>query len=301
MQQTFTLTVNKNEVDKLPWYKVMTELNYTKVESKTEYELGRFTRDGLIVVIYTSGKVVMQGKSATQAIVDEIQKSIHGGDDKVTEKDFIPHIGVDEVGKGDYFGPMVVCAAFVDEAGLELAKKLGVTDSKKLTDAKMLEIYGEMANAVEHEVLVIQPKEYNKIYAKVKNVAVLLAQKHAESIENLLESLENKKIECNEIVIDQFSKRKDRVTSLLGPIAKTKKFTQFHKGESDVAVAVASVFARAVFVLEWQKMEDKYGMKFPKGASNVIEVGKRFYRNNGLDGLDTVAKVSFKTTKSVTS
>lgn len=302
MQQTLTFSVNKKEVDKYPWAIVMAQLSYTQEQSKTEYELGRFTKNGVVVVIYTSGKVVIQGISANEKNVTDIKDALFGDihSENSVDGNYIPHIGVDEVGKGDYFGPLVVCAAFVDENGVKLANELGVTDSKKLTDDRMLEIYAEMAGTVEHEVKIVTPNRYNEIYAKVKNVAILLAQKHAESIEDLLKKLESKDIECKEIVIDQFSKRADRVTSLLGPLAKKRKFTQFHKGESDIAVAVASVFARAVFVLEWQKMDEKYGFNFPKGASNVIDSGKMFYRNHGIEGLREVAKISFQTTKKIT-
>jgi ribonuclease HIII len=114
-----------------------------------------------------------------------------------------------------------------------------------------------------------------------------------------LKDLQEKGIECKKVVIDQFSSKKSRVVDELGPLAKGVKFVQFHKGESDIAVAFASVIARAIFLEELGKMNEEYYFTFPKGASNVITAAREFVKKNGVDELEKVAKTSFKTTKKV--
>lgn len=301
MQQTETLKINTKTLNIGEVGVKLADLGVLIESPKTQYELARFKGDRGVVVIYTSGKVVIQSKDTTSEIQNifgvDSKNSTGGSGGRANE--FTPHVGSDEVGKGDYFGPMVVCAAYLNEEGLELVKKLGVTDSKKLTDDRMLEIYEAVKDEIIYSCTITPPNEYNDIYSKVKNASVLLGMQHGEAIEGVLEKLEAAEIETTEVIIDQFSTREDRIMANLGPKGKTKKIIQFPKGESDPAVAVASVIARATFLHEWNKMEMEFGMKFPKGATNVISTGKSFVRNLGEGRLGEVAKLSFRTTGQV--
>jgi ribonuclease HIII len=309
LQNTVSLKISKNLLEGFDWDsfipKLGNELTIEKVSVKSPYELARFSAIGVAIVVYSSGKVVLQGGNVTDDFVCKVEgvfgikkkKSIN----KSVFKGYIDHIGVDEVGKGDFFGPMVVCAAFLTAEMAEEFKKTEMQDSKKLSDSIMCDMYDDFAGKVPHVVSIVTPEIYNREYPKVKNVSILLAQNHAKCIEDLLTELDKQDIKCEKVVIDQFSKKKDRVTSLLGKRSKEIKFEQFHKGESDIAVAVASVFARAVFVKAWKEMDETYGFKFPKGATHVIEPGKQFVKLYGGDRLAEVAKMSFRTAKQVQS
>ncbi len=244
---------------------------------------------GSVVTLYTSRKIVFQGKEDFADIVQAIQ-----GDSYV---DFVSHIGVDEVGKGDYFGPLVVVACFVDEEFYKKVKALGVGDSKKFSDSRILKMYEEMKEYPYYYSSIVSPEEYNRLIKETGNVAILLAKQHSKVIEMALEDLRRKKIECKKVVIDQFSSKQNRVKDELGTLGKGVEFEQYHKGESDIAVACASVFARAIFLEEMEKMSNEYYFDFPKGASHVIEQGKEFVKRYGADELGKVAKVSFKTTR----
>jgi len=305
LQNTVSLKVPPNILNKVDWAYFSTKLNVKQIEVKSPYELTRFSSVGVAIVVYNSGKIVLQGNNITESFIINARdilglkpESIKKFNDS-NNKAFVNHIGVDEVGKGDFFGPMVVCAAFVSSAILDRIQKSEIQDSKKLSDSVMCDLYDEFAEEVPHSVSVVTPEIYNIEYPKIKNVSILLAQNHAKCIEELLEILEKKDIKCEKIVIDQFSKKKDRVTSLLGKRSRKIKFEQFHKGESDIAVAVASVFARAIFVKKWQNMDETYGFKFPKGATHVIDAGKQFVTLYGKKRLGEVAKMSFRTSKQV--
>lgn len=296
-QQTNTSKIDIKNFDKAELGRELAVLGIIIDSPKTDYELSRYKSDRATVVVYTSGKVVVQTKG--EELAGQILNILSGDSENSIGDDWLPHIGSDEVGKGDYFGPLVVCSAFLDEKGLQLAKEYGVVDSKKMNDERMLEIYEEVSEKIPHAYTVTKPQEYNEIYAKVKNASVLLGMQHGEAIENLLAKLKNANVEPNKVVIDQFSSRMDRINDNLGTLGKQTEIIQFPKGEQDPAVAVASVFARAIFLKEWYKMELEFGMKFPKGATEVLPAARNFVRNLGRERLGEVAKISFRTTDQI--
>lgn len=291
MQETKTYKLSK-DYDQAKMLKDLAGLGFDKEGVKSPYEQLRVKGNFGSIVFYTSGKVVAQLKSK----VSEIDTILGGGN--TGEADYVAHAGSDEVGKGDYFGPMVVVAAYVSEQAYEVVKKFGIVDSKKMNDEMILELYPGLEDVVKYEVSIIKPKEYNFEYAQIKNASMLLANHHGIVIQNLVARLKADGDPISKVIIDQFSQRKDRLISAIGDLGDVE-VVQFHKGESDPAVAVASVLARARFLHEWVLMENEYGFKFPKGASDVISTGKAFVRNYGKDQLDNVAKTSFRTTKSV--
>ena len=245
------------------------------------------------VILYTSGKLVFQGSEDFTSIITAIKNN------REDESDIIPHLGVDEVGKGDYFGPLVVVACFLDEEFLEKISSIGIGDSKKFSDSKIMEMYNLVKDYPYFYISIVHPKEYAQLYKESKNASILLARQHSKVIEMGLGDLKSKNIECSRVVIDQFSSRKARILNELGNYGKEIELIQFHKGESDMAVACASVMARGIFLEEMEKMRKKYNFNFPKGASDVIDKGQEFVKKFGVEELGNVAKISFKTTAKV--
>jgi len=297
-QKTISLKLTNNQADKLK--EILLKEGWKEENINNEYVALRMkNRKGSVCTLYTSMKAVFQGNEDFKNIVKQLEESIGKADSYTKQANIAPHIGVDEVGKGDYFGSLIVVACFVNKEFLEKIAGLGIGDSKKMSDGRIRDIYDEIKDYPYYYVSIVKPEEYNKEIKKLKNVAILLAKQHSKVIEEGLEDLESKGIECKEVVIDQFSSKKSRVVDELGPLAKKIKFVQFHKGESDIAVACASVIARAIFLEELNKMNDEYYFTFPKGASNVIIAAREFVKKNGVEELEKVAKTSFKTTKKV--
>jgi ribonuclease HIII len=146
---------------------------------------------------------------------------------------------------------------------------------------------------------IVMPSEYNDLVNEDGNVSIVLAKQHSKCIEKALKDLQSKDIPCEGVVIDQFSSSKNRVSDELGELGKSVVVTQFHKGESDIAVAAASIIARGIFIEEFERMNQKYDFDFPKGASNVIDSGLSFIQKHGKEELRNVAKVGFKTTQRI--
>ena len=199
-------------------------------------------------------------------------------------------IGTDESGKGDYFGPLVVAAVHVNAASEKYLAEIGVKDCKKLSDSRALELAEAIKKISPHDVVRINPQKYNHLQAKFGNLNVLLAWAHARAIENLLG-----KVECKKVISDQFGDEKYLKEKLMKK-GKKVELIQMHRAESDIAVAAASVLARAAFLDSIAYLSRSYGIKFPKGASEVEHAGRMFLAAYGPERLGEVAKVHFKTT-----
>jgi len=288
-QNTLSIQLSMDEAKRVR--DVLLSFGWQDADINNEYIALRMKNEkGSVVTLYTSRKIVFQGKEDFTDIVQAIQ-----GEN--TNVDFVSHIGVDEVGKGDYFGPLVVVACFVNEESAKKFKDIGVGDSKKFSDGKIMKMYEQMKDYPYYYPSIVSPEEYNKLIKETKNVGVLLAKQHSKVIEEGLKDLEEKGIKCDSVVIDQFSNKESRVKDELGELGKEADFEQYHKGESDIAVACASVLARGIFLEEMEEMRKEYGFDFPKGATHVIEKGKEFVKKYGAEELERVAKVSFKTTR----
>lgn len=292
-QNTVSIKLSLDEC--LGLEKLFRDAGWRKEPMDNEYVVFRMENDnGSVAILYTSRKLVFQGNEVFDDIISKIQ-----GGSQVKEVGVKPHIGVDEVGKGDYFGPLVVVACFVNEELAEKFRKIGVGDSKKFSDAKIMKMYEQMKDYEYYYPSIVMPEEYNRLVKETKNVGLLLARQHSKVIEMGLKDLNEKGIKCNSVVIDQFSNKESRVKDELGDLGKVANFKQYHKGESDIAVACASVLARGIFLEEMERMSEEYYFKFPKGASHVIQQAKEFVSKHGTGELEKVAKVSFKTTKKV--
>lgn len=197
-------------------------------------------------------------------------------------------IGVDESGKGDFFGPLVIAACFVGPE--HYAELEGVMDSKKLTDKKALTLSGVIKRTCPHAIVAIGPTKYNELYAKIKNLNKLLAWGHTQAIENALQ-----KRACRKVISDQFANPAGLIRNL-EQRGIDVDLVSMVRAESDLAVAAASVLARAEFLYRLKKLGDELGIDLPKGAGwNVDETGARIINERGEAALEGVAKLHFKT------
>jgi ribonuclease HIII len=207
----------------------------------------------------------------------------------------IERIGIDESGKGDYFGPLVIAAVFVDATTQGELALMEVRDSKKISDGRILEMAPDIKTICPHSVVAIGPQKYNELYAKIKNLNRLLAWGHAKALENLLEH----GVSCDRAISDQFGDER-LILNALQEKGRKIILEQRTKAESDLAVAAASILARAEFLLRLKRLSDEIGTTLPKGASPAVELaGKMIVRKHGQERLGTVAKLHFKTTKAV--
>jgi ribonuclease HIII len=204
----------------------------------------------------------------------------------------IGHIGVDESGKGDFFGPLVIAACYVGPE--HLAELDGVKDSKKLTDRQALALSTKIKAVCPHAVIALGPAKYNELYAKFKNLNTLLAWGHARAIENVLEVQP-----ATHVISDQFAAGGLAVKRALFEKGRSVEFRSQVRAEADIAVAAASILARAEFLRRLERLGAEFGIPLPKGATNVIPTGKAFVARHGAEALAQVAKMHFKTSLQV--
>jgi ribonuclease HIII len=201
-------------------------------------------------------------------------------------------IGMDESGKGDYFGPLVAAAVYLTEDQAETLTALGVRDSKRLSDRRAIDLAGEILRVAQVEVVRINPAKYNSLYEKMRNLNRLLAWAHARALENLLA-----RVSCDRAVIDQFA-QPQLIERALMASGRSIHVEQRHKAEDDAAVAAASVIARAEFLSGLETLSRQVGVTLPKGASDqVVRVAKNLLATKGKAQLEQVAKLHFRITQ----
>jgi ribonuclease HIII len=204
------------------------------------------------------------------------------------------HIGTDESGKGDYFGPVVIAGVFLPDGQEEVLKEFGVKDSKRTSDGRARELAEIIKNGYTHSVVSIGPERYNELYVKLRNLNRILAWGHSRAIENILE-----KVPCRLAITDQFGDRAFVLNALMKK-GKRLELIQRPKAEEDLAVAAASLLARAEFLKRLYFLSRDVGIELPKGASSLVEeAGAKLVRLHGPQILDKVAKKHFKTTSRV--
>lgn len=255
---------------------------YESKKKGVTLDLSQIKYDELKTLVYNinnsgTGSIVEgKSKSETTYMSDQLE---------------VPLIGVDESGKGDYFGPLIIAGVYADQNTKIELMKLGVADSKTLNDTKIHQIAGKIKELCSYEIIVIKNKTYNELYERIRNLNELLAWGHAKTIEKLVQ-----KTGCKVALSDQFGNEKlikDRL------MEKSKNITleQRPRAEQNVVVAAASILARDTFVTKMKELETQYHQPFPKGAgASTIEAGKEFVRRYGKERLDEVSKVHFKTT-----
>ncbi len=201
------------------------------------------------------------------------------------------HIGTDESGKGDYFGPLVIAGVFLADEQEPVFRELGVKDSKKFSDNRVRELAEVLKKGYKHSIVSIGPERYNELYARLRNLNRILAWGHSRAIENILE-----KIPCRLAITDQFGD-KAYVLNALMKKGKNVELIQKPKAEEDLAVAAASILARAEFLKRLYFLSQEIGVDLPKGASPLVEeAGVKLVKLHGAPILDKVAKKHFKIT-----
>jgi len=266
-----------------------------------------------VVILYKSGKLVISGHAPAfdqaMALAEAIGKKVPPKHRPTSKSESTaaeappenePHIGTDEAGKGDFFGPLVTAGVYVDDRVAKLLRALSVRDSKTVGDRELRVLAGNIREVVEEQkraVIVVAPKRYNELYRQMrsegKNLNTLLAWTHTRVIEDLI----RQGLQPKFILSDQFGDKRyieDRL--LVDTRLSGVPVIQMHRAEADVAVAAASILARDAF-LRWLEQAGKaLGLIVPKGASpKVIETGRLLVARLGADALKEYAKVSFKT------
>ncbi len=269
------------------------------------YQVFLARRGGAVVNLYDSGKIVLGG-SDTAGIesVLEILDDLGAQEVKKKEKELPPlditgpRIGTDEVGKGDYYGPLVVAGVLVTDETEKRLRAIGVRDSKTMADTTVVNLSIEIRRVGgrdNFEVVLIGPLKYNILHKRMGNVNRILGWAHARAIENLLSNGK----ECDKAVADQFGDQR-YIEQALMKKGRRIKLIQVPKAERDVAVAAASVLARDAFLRRLEDMRESYLLDFPKGATHVVDFGKDLVETHGIGVLQNVAKLHFSTTKQIT-
>lgn len=273
--------------------------NFEIIINPKQYAFWEIKNKDFVATFYNSGKFVVQGKNPDLLVsilgtkfeaFSNLENNNKEKETKTASFCLKPHIGTDESGKGDFFGPLVVAGVFVDEKNRALFEKLGIKDSKTLKDEQMLKMAKEIQKNSVYSVIAISNAKYNELYSKFKNLNKLLAWGHARVIENILE-----KTTCEYALSDKFGDESLIKNALL---QKGKQITleQMVRAESDIAVAAASVLARATFVEKMRYMENFYGLKFPKGCNNIVkDSATKFIEKYEKERLIEVCKAHFKT------
>jgi ribonuclease HIII len=255
------------------------------------------------IALYKSGKCLVQGAGAQDWMTFVLEPEIlHeariGYEDVLSPELSQPHMGIDESGKGDFFGPLVIAAAYVDERLAGTFKEMNVRDSKTITsDRKAEEMARDLRNLLgpRFALVVVGPRAYNRLYASMRNVNRILAWGHARAIENLLEKVPG----CPRAISDQFGPT-HQIERALMKKGKNIKLEQRPKAESDPAVAAASILARAGFLAALRDLREKFDTEIPKGASDLVQkAAQKIIEKQGPQILLDVAKCHFRTTDAV--
>ncbi len=254
---------------------------------KVEHALFAAKGEGVNVVCYLSGKLVVQGKGLSDFRLQRLTDCIGIKQPRLKE----PLIGADEAGKGDYFGPLVVAACALTPETERFLDEVPLVDSKVLTDQQALDGADSLSAVLVHEVIVISPLRYNELYEQFGNLNKLLAWAHAKAIGAVV-----KKSGIRKALLDQFMTQ-PLVQDNLQRDCVDVDLEMRTKAESNPAVAAASILARAGFLRGLEKLTPVAGMKLPKGAgSPVLKAGRALIAARGRRILDDVAKLHFKTT-----
>lgn len=297
---TITLKLSKNTQAKMIKF-----FEDRKREKTPAYAIFQADSEDTVVTLYESGKAVFQGVSAD---VDAdmwkvIEKNLNPGNTDIEqvkdkkEKTEVKVrydssvIGSDEVGTGDFFGPIVVTACYVSPSDLKLIEDLGIRDSKKLTDDKILSIAPTLIKSLKHETVVLSNKDYNNYYSSDVNMNKIKAILH-----NKVLILLSQKVDYKTVVVDQFTTPKSYFSYLKDSNHVFKNITFLTKAEDiSIAVASASIISRYYFIKKMDEMSAKLGVSIPYGANPQVDnVALELARLNGLEFLKDYVKANFK-------
>ena len=266
-----------------------------------------------VVTLYQSGKAVFQGRDADLAADFWIEtEKINYGNAKVTSSDDkkekkeierkiplrISSIGSDEVGTGDYFGPIVVTASYVAKENVDFLLELGVKDSKKMSDAEIKKVVPQIIKKIPYHTFVLTNKQYNELYNSDMNMNKMKAILHNK----VLSAFSDKnKYPYDHIVVDQFENPRSYYNHLSEAKFKVYNITFLTKAEDQcLSVACASLISRYIFLQEMDKISRDVSMVLPKGASDLVDAaGKEIIKKYGNQKLKEIAKLNFKNTEKI--
>ena len=270
-------------------------------DKKIPYAIFQAQEEDTVITLYESGKAMFQGTSADvdAAMWGTVQQNTKESQEEEKKKNAKYHncssVGSDEVGTGDYFGPIVVTAAYVKKEDVERLKKLGVGDSKKITDDKIKKITPELIKIVKYRSMIVTNKEYNEKYTKELNMNKIKAILHNKVLYQLINE---EKPNIDYIVVDEFA-RENRYYEYLNGIPNIQRNITFMTKAEDknLAVASASIISRYIFLKEFDKLSDSIHIPLPKGAGHDVDkIGEEIVEKYGEEKLQEIAKVNFKNT-----
>ena len=247
-----------------------------------------------VVTLYESGKVMFQGVSA------DIDAAVWKERDDYDRLDyyFINSIGSDEVGTGDYFGPIIVASAFVKKSDISFLEDLGVRDSKKVTDEKIIKIAPDIIKRIPHSIVILDNENYNKNYSTDINMNKIKAILHNKA---LLTLLNKDSYNYDMIVVDQFVNKTKYFEYLKGNPNVVRNITFTTKAEDKcLSVACASIISRYLFLKEINRLSKELQITIPKGAGTEVDkVGKEIVAKYGKEKLYSISKMNFKNTAKI--
>lgn len=304
---TISFKISDNTKEKMiEHYKYMTR------PKTPQYAIFQADDADTVITLYESGKVVFQGISAdidaniwreTEIMLngkapEEKEKKEKKEDTDKTDYYFINSIGSDEVGTGDYFGPVVVCASYVNKKDISFLEELGVRDSKKLTDEKILKVAPDIMKKIPYSAYILKNTEYNTLQEKGYNMNKIKAILHNKV---LLSLMKKDNYITDMVVIDQFTSPRSYYSFLKNEDNVFRKITFTTKAEDKcLSVACSSIISRYIFLKECEDLSNKLGSFVPKGAGSMVdEFGKKIVNKYGKDILKEVAKLNFKNTEKI--
>lgn len=309
MNQQTTITLKVSDKTKEQMIEFFEDL---KREKTPPYAIFQAQDGDTVVTLYESGKVVFQGKDAdlssdfwiaTERLNSGTATTTDSRDKKKDDKPAkilplrINSIGSDEVGTGDYFGPIVVTASYVSKENIDFLLDLKVKDSKKLTDDQILKIVPEIIKKIPYRTFILKNEEYNNHKNNNINMNGMKAILHNK----VLYELKQKNYSYDYIVVDQFEPPKSYYNHISKSTKKVQDIFFLTKAEDQcLSVACSSLISRYIFLKEMDKLSKELGITLPKGANpQVDEVGKKIVSTYGKDKLKTIAKLNFKNTDKI--
>ncbi len=285
--------------------KKMIEYYKDKVrDKKIPYVVFQAQEEDTVITMYESGKVMFQGVSAD---VDaamwgtalENTKEKQAERKKENAKYYnCSAVGSDEVGTGDYFGPIVVTATFVAKEDIPFLEKLGVGDSKKIDDSKILKIAPEIAKKIKYKSVILSNSEYNEKYTKDINMNKIKAILHNRVLYQLVNEVKPK---YDYIIVDEFAREARYYDYIKDQKVIQRNITFMTKAEDkNMAVACGSIISRYIFLKEFDKLCDSIHIPLPKGAGKDVDsIGEEVVEKYGEDKLKEIAKLNFKNTERI--
>ncbi len=273
-----------------------------RVDNDNSFAIFRAKLSDCTITVYTTNTVLFQGASAKHNYLIWAKKygydtSFIAPEDK-KEYANLSAIGTDEVGTGDFYGPVIVAATFVAKDKIAVLQQLGVKDSKLLTDETIIKLSKKITKIVPYCILVLPNENYNRFYQNNQgNLNYIKAMLHNKVILKLQRKLEGKPYDV--IIIDEFTPKEKYLEYLNKQKQVEKDIEMVQRAESKhIAVACSSILARAAFISELEKLSKKVNRELLKGASNMVDQqAAEIIKDYGKEIFKSIAKLNFSNFK----